>query len=126
MSPGFTASLDDLRTTIAGHLDTPHTFGGEQITGGERLHDIVGGLCAAVNSTEDICPPSVLEAIDTMRVHKEVQRALGAFESMVELNNIGEVVRCTQIIDDHIKAKLGLEPTNIGSCLLEDSPGESV
>lgn len=56
VSPGFTASLDQLRGIIAEHLTTPHTFGGEPITGGQRLHDIVGGLCEMVNSTGDICP----------------------------------------------------------------------
>lgn len=61
VSPGFKASLDDLRATVAGHLSTPHTFGGEEITGGERLQDIMGGLCTAVNSTEDICPPRSVE-----------------------------------------------------------------
>lgn len=57
VSSGFTTCLNELRVIIAGHLSTPHNFGGQPIIGGERVHDIVRGLCDAVNSTEDICPP---------------------------------------------------------------------
>ncbi|CAB1099151.1 unnamed protein product [Ectocarpus sp. CCAP 1310/34] len=61
VSPGFTTLLDELRDTTAEHLTTPHMFAGQPITGGERLHDIVGGLCEAVNSTGDICFPRPVE-----------------------------------------------------------------
>ncbi len=57
LKPEFTTSLDELRSIIATHLSTPYAFGGAPIAGGERLHDIVGALCDAVNSTGDICPP---------------------------------------------------------------------
>lgn len=55
--PEFTTSLKELRGIIAEHLTILHTFDGKPIAGGERLHAIVHGLCEAVNSTGDICPP---------------------------------------------------------------------
>lgn len=55
--PEFAASLDQLRSTLSEHLCTPHNFGGVDIAGGERLHAIVGGLCIAVDSTQNISPP---------------------------------------------------------------------
>lgn len=57
VTPEFSASLDDLRRTIAEHLDSPHTFAGRRIAGGQHINDIVGGLCTAINETGNICPP---------------------------------------------------------------------
>ncbi|CAM9694172.1 unnamed protein product [Scytosiphon promiscuus] len=96
VSPGFAASLGYLRGVIAGHLRNPHTFGGKPITGGERLHDIMGGLCEVVNSTRDICPPSVLATIDTKRGHEEACRALELFDDMLEFITDGDLVRSTR------------------------------
>lgn len=53
----FNASVDQLRNIIGGHLGTPHTFAGKEIAGGTHTHEIVDGLCAAVNSAEDVSPP---------------------------------------------------------------------
>lgn len=53
----FIASVDQLRDTIAKQLGTPHVFAGEKIAGGKHTHEIVDGLCAAVNSAEDVSPP---------------------------------------------------------------------
>lgn len=55
--PEFAASLDQLRSILSEHLCTAHTFGGVDIAGGERLRAIVGGLCIAVDSTQNISPP---------------------------------------------------------------------
>ncbi|CAM9769507.1 unnamed protein product [Ectocarpus sp. 12 AP-2014] len=96
VSPGFTTSLDELRDTIAEHLTTPHTFAGQPIAGGERLHDIVGGLCEAVNSTGDICPPSVLEAIDMRCAQEEKERALVLFDAMLSSVRDGVLVFSTR------------------------------
>ncbi|CAM9142734.1 unnamed protein product [Ectocarpus sp. 8 AP-2014] len=76
----FNASVDQLRDIIAGHLGTPHTFAGKKIAGGTHTHEIVDGLCAAVNSTEDVSPPSVLEAIYIRRAAQAVADALVTFD----------------------------------------------
>lgn len=60
--PGFAASLDHLRGLLSEHLCTSHIFGGVGIAGGERLHAIVGGLCIAVDSTQNISPPRFVNA----------------------------------------------------------------
>ncbi|CAM9855642.1 unnamed protein product, partial [Ectocarpus fasciculatus] len=96
VSPGFTTSLDELRDTIAEHLTAPHTFAGQPIAGGERLHDIVGGLCEAVNSTGHICPPSVLEAIDMRCAQEEMGKALVLFDDMLSSVRDGVFVFSTR------------------------------
>ncbi|CAM9996646.1 unnamed protein product [Pylaiella littoralis] len=81
--PEFAASLDQLRSILSEHLCTAHTFGGVDIAGGERLRAIVGGLCIAVDSTQNISPPSVPEAIDTARAIQASQQGLVHFDSML-------------------------------------------
>lgn len=53
----FIASVDQLRDTIVKHLSMHHAFAGEKIAGGKHTHEIVDGLCVAVNSAEDVSPP---------------------------------------------------------------------
>ncbi|CAN0254868.1 unnamed protein product, partial [Ectocarpus sp. 4 AP-2014] len=74
---------------------TPQMFAGQPIAGGERLHDIVGGLCEAVNSTGDVCPPSVLEAIDMRCAQEEKERALVLFDAMLSSLRAGALVFST-------------------------------
>ncbi|CBN77626.1 GBP1, guanylate-binding protein [Ectocarpus siliculosus] len=83
VTPEFSASLGQLRRIIAGYLASSHTFAKKEIAGGQRMNDIVGGLCKSINETGKICPPSVLEAIDIARVDQEVQRALVEFDKML-------------------------------------------
>lgn len=57
VTPEFSASLGQLRRIIAGYLASPHTFAGQGIFGGQRINDIVRGLCKSINDTGKICPP---------------------------------------------------------------------
>lgn len=57
VTPEFSASLGQLRRIVADHLATPHMFAGREIAGGERVNDIVGTLCTAINEAGNICPP---------------------------------------------------------------------
>ncbi|CAN0363637.1 unnamed protein product [Pylaiella littoralis] len=83
VTPEFSTSLDELRRTISQHLASPHTFAQRQIAGGQHINNIVGALCEAINETGNICPPSVLDAIDMAKAEQEVQYALVQFDDML-------------------------------------------
>ncbi|CAM9938236.1 unnamed protein product [Ectocarpus fasciculatus] len=95
VTPEFSASLGQLRRIIAGYLASPHTFADQKIFGGQRINDIVRGLCKSINDTGKICPPSVFEAIDMERADQEVQRALVKFDNMLGSSFGGHVVLTT-------------------------------
>ncbi|CAN0238010.1 unnamed protein product, partial [Ectocarpus sp. 4 AP-2014] len=91
----FIASVDELRDTIVKHLSTHHEFAGKTIAGGKHTHEIVDGLCVAVNSAQDVSPPSVLEAIYTRQAGKAGADALVAFDDEVESVFGGDLVLST-------------------------------